>query len=254
MESARTAGHRSRFAFRRQAGAGHPVCLPTIRGAGKRVFVSEAGKVLLVYVDRIFHELKNAELAVSELSTMKRGTVRLGVGATTLTYQLPVALGEYKRRYPEIELIVITSTTESLLKQVATQTVDLAIVMQPADPSSAGNVHITPLESEELVIILNVEHPLARKGTLTPADLQDLPFILYEKHTAMQSLIQSFFAQIKISPKISMELENIEAIKSLVISLVIAGLGASIVPLCSVRSVSQASMLWVLRVKGFSLE
>src|SRR5487761_1739885 len=84
---------------------------------GKRVFVSEAGKVLLVYADRIFHELKNAELAVRELSTMKRGTVRLGVGATTLTYQLPAALGEYKRRYPEIELIVITSTTESLLKQ-----------------------------------------------------------------------------------------------------------------------------------------
>ena len=217
---------------------------------GKRVFVSEAGKVLLVYADRIFHELKNAELAVRELSTMKRGTVRLGVGATTLTYQLPAALGEYKRRYPEIELIVITSTTESLLKQVATQAIDLAIVMQPADPSSAGNLHITPLKSEELVIILNAEHPLARKGTLAPADLQDLSFILYENHTVMQSLIQSFFAQIKISPKISMELENIEAIKS----LVRAGLGASIVPLCSVNSVSPASMLRVIRVKGFSLE
>ena len=46
--------------------------------AGKQVYVSEAGKSLLVYVDRIFHELKNAEMSVRELSAMKHGTIRWG--------------------------------------------------------------------------------------------------------------------------------------------------------------------------------
>lgn len=216
--------------------------------AGKRVYVSEAGKLLLVYADRIFHELKNAEMSVRELSAMKRGTIRLGVGATTLTYQLPKVLGEYKRSYPEIELIVITATTESLLKQVASQTVDLAIVMQVSQ--APGNVLITPLGSEELVVILNAEHPLARRSALDPVDLEKLPFILYEKHTAMENMVESFFLRMGVSPKISMELENIEAIKS----LVVAGLGASIVPLCSVSSTSLTPTLRVIRVKGFSVE
>ncbi len=216
--------------------------------AGKKVFISEAGKLLLVYADRIFTELKNAEMSVRELSAMKRGTIRLGVGATTLTYQLPKVLGEYKRRYPDIELIVTTSTTELLLNQVASQTVDLAIVMQVSD--APPNILITPLESEELVLILNAEHPMARKNALDAADLKSLPFILYQRHTVMQRLIDSFFVQMKISPKISMELENIEAIKS----LVSAGLGASIVPLCSVSQTTKTSMLRVMRVKGFLME
>jgi DNA-binding transcriptional LysR family regulator len=216
--------------------------------AGKQVYVSEAGKSLLVYVDRIFHELKNAEMSVRELSAMKHGTIRLGTGATTLTYLLPKVLGEYKRKYPGIELIAITGTTEFLLKQVAAQVMDLAIVMQA--PHTPNNVLITPLSSEELVVIIGSEHPLARRNALTPGELEKLPFILYEKHTAMENMIESFFLGMGISPKISMELENIEAIKS----LVAAGLGASIVPLCSVSSTFQAPGLRVLRVKGFTLE
>lgn len=216
--------------------------------AGKKVYISEAGKQLVIYADRIFREFKNAEMSVRELSAMKRGTIRLGTGATTLTYQLPKVLGEYKRRYPHIELIVITGTTESLLSQVVTQTLDLAIVMQTAN--TPQHIFLTPLEAEELVIVLNAEHSLARKNSLDPADLESLPFILYEKHNAMQDLIESYFARMKISPKISMTVENIEAIKG----LVIAGLGASIVPLCSVASVPPASMLRVMRVKGFTLQ
>ena len=57
--------------------------------AGKKVYLSEAGKMLKVYADRIFTEVKNAELSVRELTEIKRGTVRLGVGASTLTYRLP---------------------------------------------------------------------------------------------------------------------------------------------------------------------
>ncbi len=216
--------------------------------SGKKIYISEAGKLLLIYANRIFTEFKNAEMAVRELSAMKRGTIRLGVGATTLTYQLPKALGEYKRRYPDIELIVITGTTESLLHEVSSQIVDLAIVMQV--PDTPSNLMITPLQSEELVTILSAEHPLARKNCLDPGDLITLPFILYERHSVMQRVIESFFTKMNISPRISMELENIEAIKS----LVSAGLGASIVPICSVSQSPPTSMLRVMRVKGFPLE
>lgn len=216
--------------------------------AGKKVYLSEAGKVLKTYADRIFAELKNAELSVRELSAIKRGTVRLGVGATTLTYQLPKALGEYNRRYPQIELIVLTGTTERLLDLVSSQSIDLAIVMGAHRVS--GNLNMTPLQSEELVVILNAEHALARKNMLDPTDLLAMRLILYEKHTIMQSTIESYFRAMDIEPKISMELENIEAIKS----LVSAGIGASIVPVCCVNKIEQRSMLRVLRVRGHLME
>jgi LysR family transcriptional activator of glutamate synthase operon len=214
---------------------------------GKRVVVSDAGKLLLQYTEKIFRDLKNAEMAVRELSAMKRGTVRLGVGPTTLTYRLPQVLADYKRRFPEIELIVLAGTTEFLLSAMRSENLDLAIVMQ-SDVPPKGLI-VTPLGSEELVVVLNQHHPLARKTALEPADLQALRFILYGKNTAMQSLIDRYFELLDIRPLVTMEVENNEAIKS----LVRAGLGASILPLCAVAQRSSSAHLRVLRVNGMPL-
>jgi LysR family transcriptional regulator, low CO2-responsive transcriptional regulator len=214
---------------------------------GKRVVVSDAGKVLLQYTEKIFRDLKNAEMAVRELSALKRGTVRLGVGPTTLTYRLPQVLADYKRRFPEIELIVLAGNTEYLLGAMQSENLDLAVVMQSA-PAPKGLI-ITPLGSEELVVVLNQDHPLARKTALEPSDLAQLRFILYEKNTAMQMLIDRYFELLNITPRITMEVENNEAIKS----LVRAGLGASILPLCAVANRVSSAQLRVLRVSGVPL-
>ena len=62
---------------------------PFFLRVGKKALVTEAGNLLLLYAEKIFHDLKNAERALREISLLKRGAVRLGVGATTLTYRLP---------------------------------------------------------------------------------------------------------------------------------------------------------------------
>jgi len=80
-----------------------------------------------------------------------------------------------------------------------------------------------------------------------PADLAGLRFILYEKNTAMENLIDHYFRLMGIAPKIIMEVENNEAIKS----LVGAGLGASILPLCAVTE--HSTQLRIVRVKGMPL-
>ncbi|HEV2448027.1 MAG TPA: LysR substrate-binding domain-containing protein [Candidatus Sulfopaludibacter sp.] len=210
---------------------------------GKRVLLSEAGELLLQYAERIFRDVENAEMALRELNSLQRGTVRLGVGATTLTYRLPKVLGEYKRRFPEIDLVVETGTTEFLLQAVRTHSLDLAIVMSP-EPMAALNLRL--LGKEELVVVLNRHHPLARRQVLEPQDLQKLRFIFYPSRTAMQNLIDSYFEGLEIRPAVAMEIESIEAIKS----VARAGLGASIVPLCAVAERTQSAHLKVLRVKG----
>jgi LysR family transcriptional activator of glutamate synthase operon len=217
---------------------------PLFLRVGKRVLVTEAGSLLLQYIEKIFHDLKNAEMAVREMSAIKRGAVRLGVGGTTLTYRLPHVLGDYNRRFPDIELIVLTGTTEFLLDAVKSQHVDLAIVM--STPAPPAGMKVSPLGREELVVVLNREHPLARKSTLAPADLASLRFILYEKNTAMQDLIDGYFESLGVAPRIAMEVESIEAIKS----LIRAGLVASILPLCAVGAPARGDQLRVMRVKG----
>jgi LysR family transcriptional activator of glutamate synthase operon len=220
---------------------------PLFLRVGKRVYLNDGGKLLLRYTDRIFHELKNAEMAVRELNTLLRGTIRLGVGATTLIYMLPRVLSGYRRKYPQIELIVSTASTESLMQAIASQALDLAIVMRPETEIPA--VQLIPILREELVVVVPSSHPLADKIMLQPADLHGLPLIGYFRDSTMRSLVETYFSAMRVEPKISMELENIEAIKS----LVRAGLGASVLPLCSVPQGVSSNGLKILRVKGMPM-
>jgi DNA-binding transcriptional LysR family regulator len=220
-------------------------CLLFLRSR-KRVLLSDAGRILLQYVDRTFAELKNAELAVREFSTSQRGTIRLGVGASTLIYLLPSVLAEYRRRYPQIEVLVTTGITEVLLQSLLDHTIDLAVVMSPS--AALSSVETMPLMDEELAIVLATHHPLAKKAMLAPRDLDDLIFISHLRGTAMQTVQQQYFDTMGVQPRIAMEMENMEAIKS----LVRAGMGAALLPLCCVSGTYGRGVI-ARKVRGLAM-
>ncbi len=220
-------------------------CMLFLR-AGKRLSVTEAGQILLQHVGCIFAEIRTAELAVREYSTSQRGTIRLGVGATTLIYLLPKVLAAYRKKYSHIEILVTTGVTEALVDGLMSRTLDLAIVMN--SPHTPPSVTMTPLMEEELVMVLSPQHPSAEKASLSTQDVAELAFISHLRGTAMQRLQQDYFEAMGIQPRIAMELENIEAIKS----LVGAGMGAALLPLCSVTGAYGRGVVYK-KVRGFPM-
>jgi LysR family transcriptional activator of glutamate synthase operon len=222
---------------------GNPLFLRTRR----RVYLNEAGEVLLEYAERILQEVKNAEMAVRELGRMERGTIRLGSGATTVTYRLPKILAAYQRKYPQVELIVTTDSSENLANAVHQQKLDVAVVMLPVQPSYS--IEILPLLHEEMVFVIGNNHPSARKKMIEPREISELSLISYFRGSAMQGALDRAFAAMRVTPRITMEMENIEAIKA----LVRAGLGAGILPSCSVAG-TQGANLHELRVRNFPIK
>jgi LysR family transcriptional activator of glutamate synthase operon len=213
---------------------------------GKRVLLTEAGHLLGEHCERILQDVKNAEAAIRELNGMQRGMVRLGTGATTLIYQLPRVLESFQAKFPKIELVIVSDTTDVLVREIQSQRIDLGLVMLPV----AGNdLQLTPLCDEELLIALPSRHPLAKRARLTVGDLRELRFILYEKKTVMRGLIDNFFASLGVTPQLAMVMENIEAIKS----LVSMGLGASVLPSHAVGNDALDRKVRLLRVEGHRL-
>ena len=220
-------------------------CVLFVRGP-RRVALSPAGKTLLAYAERILAEVKNAELAVREYSTTQRGTIRFGVGASTLIYLLPKVLRDYRAKYNQIEIQVSTATTEVLLQGLLDQTIDLAIVMSPS--AALAQVETVPLVQERLLVVLPETHPLSAKQILMPQDLDGVPLISHLPGTAMRTVQRNYFEQMGITPRIAMEMENMEAIKS----VVLAGMGMALLPDCSVTGAAGKG-LSAKRVRGFPL-
>ena len=198
------------------------------------------------HCEKIFQDVKNAEMAIKELSGLQRGRIRFGSGATTLIYQLPGVIEAFSAEFPNIELVIFSDTTEAIIREIKAQRLDLGLVMKPP---VENDLQFTPLCNEELMIALSSKHPLANKRALTIQDLQSLRFILYEKKTAMRRLIDNFFNELGVTPQIAMVMENIEAIKS----LVGAGLGASVLPAHAVGNDALDKKVRMIRVQKRTL-
>ena len=209
---------------------------------GKRVVLTEGGGLLREHCEKIFQDVKNAKMSIRELTGLQRGKVRFGTGSTTLIYQLPPVLENYQIRFPNIELIVVSEITDHILRDVQAQRLDLGLVMLPVEEP---NLDTAPLYNEELKVAIPSRHPLAKKRSLSVADLGQLRFILYEQKTVMRKLVDDFFAELGIKPRVSMVMENIEAIKSLVGS----GLGASILPIHAVGKGEADRKVTLMRVE-----
>jgi DNA-binding transcriptional LysR family regulator len=147
----------------------------------------------------------------------------LATGLTTLMYRMGGPIRGLKRRYPHNEIRIITGATEYVISGLRARQFDLGIVSLPV---SSDGIRVTPLYTEEMVLVVNPNHCAIRGSTVTPQELARLPFILYPQGSNVRSMIDRFFQDLGITANVTMELDNVEAIRR----LVEYGYAASFVP------------------------
>jgi len=167
-------------------------------------------------------------------------------GVTTLIYQLGRPLRELRKRFPNAEIRVTVGVTEEMVRGLLDRSYDLALVSLPV---SENDLRLLPLFDEELLII----RPSAKRagsahaGSLQVSELGELPFLLYPKRSNMRVVIDRFFKELGVQPRVLMEAEDTEAIKRLVES----GFGCSILPEHALRG--RSHFFQKFRVEGHRL-
>ena len=147
----------------------------------------------------------------------------LATGLTTLMYRMGGPIRGLRRRYPNNEIRIVTGATEYVISGLRARQFDLGIVSLPVSPDG---IRVTPLYTEEMVLVVNPDHCGIRRSTVTPQELTRLRFILYPQGSNIRSMIDRFFQELGITANVTMELDNVEAIRR----LVEYGYAASFVP------------------------
>jgi DNA-binding transcriptional LysR family regulator len=154
-------------------------------------------------------------------------------GVTTLIYQLGGPLRQLRKRYPNAEIRVTVGVTEEMVCGLLDRRFDLALISLPV---SEANLRLIPLFDEELLIV----RPSANKvgsghvSSMRAAELAEVPLLLYPKRSNVRLVIDKFFAELGVTPRVLMEADDTEAIKRLVES----GFGYSILPEHALRGSS----------------
>ncbi|MEE2709360.1 MAG: LysR family transcriptional regulator [Gemmatimonadota bacterium] len=214
--------------------------------SNKRVFLTEAGKTLLKHCYRIFRDIEEAVLAVSQNEMVGRGTLRVGGGMSVCSFLLPQILKEYKTLYPNIALTVTTGTSEPTILKIRNNEVDVGVLTLPVE---SQDLEVTSVFREEMVVVTSQNHPLSKKTEVTPEEIASMPLILFEQGSNTRKIIDQFFEKHDISPQIIMEMENVEIIKP----LVDIGLGITIIPYQPIVREVEAGTLHFLRIAGYPL-
>jgi LysR family transcriptional regulator, low CO2-responsive transcriptional regulator len=207
---------------------------------GRRVRLTEAGRLLQEYADRLLALVEESRRALDELKGLSRG--HLAVGASTIpgAYFLPQALSRFRELHPGVEVELRLGDTHDAVGMVRRGEVELAVV---GESREEDGLHRRPYRTDRLVLVVAPQHRWAREGLTEVAALAEEPFILRERGSSTRENAEALLRRIKVSPRVLLEWESTEAIKK----AVEAGLGVSLLSEHAVALEVDHGLLRVIR-------
>jgi DNA-binding transcriptional LysR family regulator len=197
--------------------------------APRRVILTEAGEKLLVRAYVILREHDAALEEMAALTGAHRGRLRIGsASAMVAADPLPQILRELKKAHDAVETSVSSGTSEELVQQVLAGELDAAFVSLPVE---ARGIQTELLSEDYLVAIASPRHKMANQKVVSAYSLAGEKLILGARGGNTRRLIDQFFSQAGVTPKVTMELSRLAGIKRMVEE----DMGVGIVPLQSVQ-------------------
>jgi DNA-binding transcriptional LysR family regulator len=185
--------------------------------------LTEEGQIVADRARRIEMEFQALASDVASMHSEVRGRVRLGCIGTTARWLVPPLLETLEESHPMITVVIHDATTSSLLPQLITGQVDLAIVNTPIDEP---DVIVEPLFDEDRVLVAPLKHPLAKRSEVTLADLRDQELLLEARGTSFRDELDAEASAQGIELIAKAEFDGMR----LLASLAFAGFGAAILP------------------------
>lgn len=153
------------------------------------ITLTESGKELLPLAKAVLRDVGECHNRINDLKGLLCGTLNIG-----LTYSLEPYIREtmlaFMSSYPKIKVNAFYNSLSDLLRMLKDNEIDIMFSMMPTSPHDfISSVHFTDYR---LAAIMNKDHPLAKRKSLSFADLQPHKFILPEKGLRDRNAVESF--------------------------------------------------------------
>ena len=174
--------------------------------------LTPAGKAALPYFQDVLDRRDAAIQSVSDWKQETAGMVRVGAGPSFSSYMLPRILSRFRHRYPKAQIFVETGNGSHLRESLRNGSLDLIfdVAYPTVDPSEFATMAVW----ESHVGIVSARPELPQHCRMSR--LANVPFILFQKGSPMQDMIDAHFQRIGFRPNVVMRSDSAEAIKAMV--------------------------------------
>lgn len=209
----------------------------------KQFRLTREGQKLYDSAKEILHRY---DKLVSDLQEMKKvisGTIHISTIYSIGLHELPPYITKFLKDYPSVNVRVEYRRSNLVYEDILHNSVDLGLI---AFPSKMRQLDVIPFLEDQLVMICNPDHPLAKKKSVEMADLAEEKFIGFDQDIPTRKATDQMFRDQKVDMEPVMEFDNIETVKR----AVEINAGISIVPSATVRQEIKQNLLKAIPIKG----
>jgi DNA-binding transcriptional LysR family regulator len=193
-----------------------------VRGA-KGAELTPAGHAFLARARGVLHQAEQIEEELRRHASGARGHVRVFANISAIVEFLPAALASFLAKYPDIHVHLEEHVSSAIAAGVADNLADFGIL---GEVTAVDGLTMTPFRTDELVVVVKPDHPLATRAALSFGEIVQLPLVGLHANSALHHLFARAAADVGQSLNFLIRVTSFDA----VCAMVAAGLGISVIP------------------------
>jgi DNA-binding transcriptional LysR family regulator len=165
---------------------------------GSSIQLTPAGRILFDHIKQAKALQRDMLFHLGSLSGRQeaKGSLVVGASTTVALYVIPTILSGFHQQYPNIQLRLLNSNSENILKALLEQEIDLGI-------TEARNKHTTVqyrfFLKDEVIPVCHYKSPLAKKKRVTVDELKNIPVALRERGSGTLAAVAEALGHFGIS-------------------------------------------------------
>jgi len=191
---------------------------------GKRLKrVTEPGEHVLKSIELIMREVGNLRRIGEQFSAQDSGTLSIATTHTQARYVLPQPVARLREAFPKVNVSLHQGSPDQVARMVIDEVAEIGIATESL--THYEELVTLPCYEWQHMLVMPVDHPLAKKDDITLEDLALEPLITYHPSFTGRTKIDQAFAAKRLQPRIALEAIDSDVIKT----YVRLGLGVGIV-------------------------
>jgi len=181
--------------------------------SGNAMSLTDSGAIVFEEVQKIFEDMDELEVLISNMSKGKSGELRLGCSETAAIYVMPKLITSFQHAYPGIKIIVDRGTTSEMQEALLNHRNELVLMRYMPNET---RFRMRFMGRKEIVLIVANKSVYLSRDEISISELDQIPIIVSNKGSATRDIVSEHLRKFKVSPKIITETASIALTKSLV--------------------------------------
>jgi len=157
------------------------------------------GDTMVRYARGVLTDLAEARDEIAALAVGAKGRLRVGAETGAVPRLVTPALRDVREGRPGLRVFVLVNTSDVLVGALRQGTLDVAVGHLPAR-ADAAEFDVVPLRTDPLRVVVRTGHALARKGTVLPAALARVSWILHPPDSGMRAEANAMLSRAGVRP------------------------------------------------------